>query len=83
MKVVEKRDATRPLGEYAAEIGDGTVIVTDHGHPVAALVPLHDMDLETLALSSDSVFMKIIERSRAAVKAEGGISAAEVRERLQ
>ena len=34
MKVVEQQDATRPLGEYAAEIKGGTVVVTDHGRPV-------------------------------------------------
>jgi antitoxin (DNA-binding transcriptional repressor) of toxin-antitoxin stability system len=83
MKVVEKQDATRPLGDYAAEIKGGTVVVTDHGRPVAALVALENADLETIELSTSPQFMSLIERSRAAVRAEGGISAAEMRKRVQ
>lgn len=83
MKVVEKQDATRPLAEYAAEIQAGTVIVTDHGHPVAALVPLDNADLETVELSTNPQFLRLIERSRAAVRAEGGISAADIRSRVE
>lgn len=83
MKVVEKQDATRPLAEYAAEIKGGTVVVTDHGHPVAGLVPLENADLETVELSTNPQFMRLIERSRATVRAEGGVSAAEMRKRVQ
>ncbi|MBM3496245.1 MAG: hypothetical protein FJX72_18280 [Armatimonadetes bacterium] len=82
MKVVEKHNATRSLAEYAAEIQGGTVVVTDHGHPVAALVSLDNADLETVALSTNPEFMALIERSRAAARAEGGISAADMRKRV-
>ena len=83
MKVVEKQDATRPLAEYAAEIKGGTVVVTDHGHPVAAIVPLENADLETIELSTSPQFMKLIERARAAVRVEGGISSADMRKQVQ
>lgn len=83
MKIIEKQDATRPLAEYAAEIQSGTVIVTDHGRPVAALVPLENADMETVDLSTNPQFMQIIERSRAAVLSEGAISTAELRARLE
>ena len=83
MKVVEKQDATRPLADYAAEIKGGTVVVTDHGRPVAAIVPLENTDLETAVLSTNPQFMSLIERSRAAVRTEGSISAAEMRKRAQ
>lgn len=66
MTVCESRDATRRLAEYAAEIQAGTVIVPDHGHPVAALVPLDYADLETMLLSTTSHVLQLIERSRAA-----------------
>ena len=83
MKIIEKQDATRPLAEYAAEIRSGTVIVTDHGRPVAALVPLENDDMETVDLSTNPQLMQIIERSRAAVLSEGAISAAELRARME
>ncbi len=83
MKIIEKQDATRSLAEYAGEIHAGTVIVTDHGRPVAALVPLENADLETVDLSTNPQFMQIIERSRAAVLSEGAISADDVRARLE
>jgi len=83
MKVVEKQDATRPLAEYAAEIKGDTVVVTDHGLPVAALVPIENADLETVGLSTNPQFIRLIERSRAALHVEGGISPAEMRKRVQ
>jgi antitoxin (DNA-binding transcriptional repressor) of toxin-antitoxin stability system len=49
MKVVEKADATATLAEYAEGIGSGPVIVTDQGQSVAALVPIENADLETVA----------------------------------
>jgi len=39
-------------------------------------------DEETVALSTNRKFLKIIDRSRARVKREGGISASELRRRL-
>jgi hypothetical protein len=33
MKVIEKVDATATLAEYAAQIGNGPVIVTSEGRP--------------------------------------------------
>jgi prevent-host-death family protein len=82
MKIIESAEATKSLADYAAEIGKGTVIVTNHGQPVAALVPLENVDLETAALSTNPQFLSLIERSRARLKAEGGISSTEMRRRL-
>jgi antitoxin (DNA-binding transcriptional repressor) of toxin-antitoxin stability system len=82
MKIVEKVDATEGLAEYAAEIRSGLVVVTDHGQPVAALVPLENADLETVALSTNRQFIDPIERSRARVRAEGGLSSEEMRRRF-
>ena len=82
MKVVEKADATATLAEYAEEIQSGPVIVTSQGRPVAALVPIENADLETVALSTNRQFIELIQRSRAHVRAEGGISSEEMRRRL-
>ena len=83
MKVVESTDATDSLAEYASKIASGPVIVTSHGQPVAALVPIENADLETISLSTNRAFIDLIERSRASVKTQDAISADEMRHRLQ
>lgn len=82
MKVIERADATRSLADYAAEIESGPVIVTNKGQPVAALVPIENADLETIALSTNRQFLDLIERSRARVRSEGSISSEEMRRRF-
>jgi prevent-host-death family protein len=83
MKIIERTDATASLAEYAADIGNGPVVVTSHGLPVAALVPIENADMETVALSTNREFLDLIERSRARVRAEGGISSQEMRRRFE
>jgi prevent-host-death family protein len=83
MRVIEKTEATATLAEYAEEIGKGPVIVTSGGRPVAALVPIENADLETAAPSTNRQFIDLIERSRARVRAEGGISSEEMRRRFR
>jgi prevent-host-death family protein len=83
MKVIETSDATATLAEYAAGIGSGPVIVTSHGRPVAALVAIENTDLETVSLSTICEFLELIERSRASIQAEGGISGEEMRRRFE
>jgi len=80
MKVIEQVDATGTLAEYAANINSGPVIVTNQ--PVAALVPIENADMETVALSTNPAFIELIERSRANVRAKGGISSEEMRRRF-
>ncbi len=82
MKVVERTDATASLGEYAADIDNGAIIVTNQGQPVAALVPIKNTDLETASLSTSPQFLELIERSRSRVRSEGAITGEEMRRRL-
>ena len=81
MKVVETQEATRTLAEYASEIKSGTVVITDHGQPIAALVAIENADLETVSLSTNPQSFNLIERSR--VSDEGGVSSEEMRRRLE
>ncbi|MCO6458485.1 MAG: hypothetical protein J5I93_24535 [Pirellulaceae bacterium] len=83
MKIVEKSEATGTLAEYASNIQNGAVIVTDHGSPVAALVPIQNADVETVTLSTNEQFINLIERSRSRAQTEGGISSQELRKRLK
>jgi antitoxin (DNA-binding transcriptional repressor) of toxin-antitoxin stability system len=81
MKVVEKKKATKTLAAYTEKI-NGPVVVTDAGKPVAVLVPIENADLETISLSTNPKFIELIERSRARVRKEGGISSKEMRRRF-
>ncbi len=82
MKVLEKADATAPLAEYTTDLDKEPVIITSSGKPIAALVPLDNMDLETVSLSTNPKFLELIERSRSRHRAQGGISSDEMRRRL-
>jgi antitoxin (DNA-binding transcriptional repressor) of toxin-antitoxin stability system len=58
------------------------LILTINGKPIAALIPLENVDLETVTLSTHPQFLALIERSRTRQKTEGGISSEEMRRRL-
>jgi antitoxin (DNA-binding transcriptional repressor) of toxin-antitoxin stability system len=81
---VEVADATESLATFIRKAaGSGSVVVTDDGQPVAALVMLEDTDLESVVLSSDPEFLELIRSSHARHAQEGGLSSAEVRQRLK
>lgn len=65
MKIIKLSQASRPLAEYAADLGDEIVVLTQRNKPVAAIVPLKRTDSESLALSGHPEFLDIIRRSRA------------------
>lgn len=75
-------DAQASLAEYARGSRQEPLVVTDHGTPVAVLLPLENVDLETASLSSNPRFLELIERSRSRLSVEGGMPADEVRRRL-
>ena len=58
------------------------MVLTQRGRPIAALVGLKNVDLETFTLSTDPGFIALIERSRRRHEVEGGISTSEMRRRL-
>lgn len=82
MKSVELADAAEWLAELAQEPGKAPVIVTDHGRPLAAILPLEGMDWETVTVSTSPAFRAVMERARARRKTEGGIAHEELLRRL-
>ena len=68
MKTIDIGKASRPLGEYAKELTEEIIVVTSRQKPVAALVPLKDVDAETIALSTNAKFQKIIEASKKQIR---------------
>ena|SRR5438552_14780854 len=82
MTVIEKENATKTLASYADDVETGPVVVTEKGRPVAVLVSIENADLETVSLSSNPQFLRIIERSRRRARTEDTLSSAEMRRRF-
>ena len=68
MKTISLSQASRSLAEYAAELGDEILVLTDRDRPVAVIVPLRPADRESLALGNHPEFLAIIAQSRADVR---------------
>ena len=79
MKTLPLSAASRSLAEYAAELDDEVVVLTERNRPVAAIVPLRNVDKESLALSNHPGFLALIERSRREVAAGKTLSFEEMR----
>jgi PHD/YefM family antitoxin component YafN of YafNO toxin-antitoxin module len=79
MKTIELASASRSLAEYAKELDDQIVVVTDRNKPVAAVVPLRNVDRESLALSTHPEFLEIIAKSRRQFAAGKTLSLEEMR----
>jgi len=82
MKSVEMDDANQTLAECARSIDGEALVVTEHGKPVAVLLPLVNADLETVSLSSNPRFLELIDRSRLRLAEEGAVSPEDVRRQL-
>jgi hypothetical protein len=65
VKSIDLASARRPLADYAADLGDEILVLTEGDRAVAAIVPLRNVDRESLALSQHPEFLRIIARSRA------------------
>ena len=83
VKTIKLSEASRPLAEYAAELGDEVVVLTDRDRPVAAIVPLRHADRESLALSTHPEFLAIVAHSRADVRAGRTVSLGALKQKLQ
>ena len=79
MKTVKIAEAKASLSDYAREAKRGPLVVTRRGRPVAAVVPINGVDMETLSLSTNPDFIALIERSRASYKTTGGISLEDIK----
>jgi len=82
MRKVSTRQATGSLAQYARELNGAPLLITEAGRPIAALVPVCGVDLETLAVGTNPDFLDLIEQSRRRERAEGGLSGDEVCRRL-
>lgn len=82
MRKVELSTAIRPLADYVAGLRDEPVLLTKGRKAVAAIVPLRNVDRESLALSQHPEFLGLIARSRADFAAGRTLSLGEMKRRV-
>ena len=82
MKRVKLSSAVRSLADYVTDLGNETVLVTQGKRAVAALVPLKNVDRESLALSQHPEFLELIGQARAEFAAGRIISLDEMKRRV-
>ena len=82
MKRLKLSSAVRPLADYVADFGDETVVLTEGNRAVAAIVPLKNVDRESLALSQHPEFLQLIARSQAEFALGRTISLGEMKRRV-
>lgn len=61
MKKIDVERATNSLGQYARELEQEPLVLIEDGHAIAALMPIDDADLESIALSVSPKFQAVIE----------------------
>ena len=71
MKKIEISEIASLLENYGKN--ELPLILTRDGQPVAALFSVEDVDMETLSISINPKFIKIVEESRKSQKEEGRI----------
>ena len=81
MKMIELSDVAA-LSPHLESTSAEPVMVRSHGKTLAAVVPVNDDDVESLLLSINPRFQRIMERSEERLQAEGSLSTEEVRRRL-
>ena len=64
MKLASIAEVKARLSEYVERCDKEAIVVTKHGHPRAALIPLrNDADLERLLLSQSPKFLSLLARA--------------------
>jgi prevent-host-death family protein len=67
---IDLTEANEPLAEYVKRMEGNPVIITFRGVALAALVPLENIDYETVSLSTNPEFIETLEQSRKRVREE-------------
>lgn len=81
MKSIELSEVAALVPLVTSNAGE-PILLTRDGLTIATIVPTAEQDVESLLLSVNPQFQAILERSQQRLETEGGISAADVRNRL-
>ena len=79
MKSIDWASAHRPLADYAENLGDEILLLKKGDRAVAAIVPLRNVDQESIVLSQHPEFLAIITRSRADFAAGRKLSLSDIK----
>jgi hypothetical protein len=71
VKALESSEAADSLSEYARQARHETLILTERGKAVTAVMPLVNEDYFSRRLASNPEFIAIIERGRAQYRKKG------------
>jgi antitoxin (DNA-binding transcriptional repressor) of toxin-antitoxin stability system len=82
MKKVTIQKANASLAKYATTLQGEPLVVTAGGRPIAALVPVEGVDLESLAVGTNPDFIELIERSRRQFRNRRSTSLSDLRKEL-
>lgn len=82
MRTVSVVNASDSLGKYAKALKREIVVVTRGKRVLAALVPLRNVDQESLALSMHPEFLALVKKARAELAAGRSLTLAEIRKRV-
>ncbi|HXE51880.1 MAG TPA: hypothetical protein VN541_02650 [Tepidisphaeraceae bacterium] len=83
MKTMEVPAGPRQLREAMRMGEEETLVLTRRGRPVAALVPMKGVDAETLSLSTNAKFLRILRKSFAQLDSGKTVSLAEMKRRMK
>ncbi len=81
MKTIELSEVSA-LAPYVRRGGQEPIVLTENGEALAAIFPANAEEIEDFLLSVNPKFQAVLERSQQRLDAEGGLSSAQVRERL-
>ncbi len=79
MKKIEITKVGASLAEFAKNVGDGVIVVTQDGRPIAALLGIGDMDWNTLELRSIPLFATLLRAIEAQQKSGKGLFSEDLR----
>jgi antitoxin (DNA-binding transcriptional repressor) of toxin-antitoxin stability system len=79
VKTLDLSQASKPLSEYARDVQDEPIVVTEDDEPVAFLVSIKGVDTESLALGTSAEFLRIIQAAREEVERGEVLSLEEMR----
>jgi hypothetical protein len=82
VKRIDVKDATGTLQQYARDLQQEPIVLTEDDHPIAVLMPVDEDDLDRLSLGTNPAFLKLIEESLASRQERGDFSSADVRRAL-
>ena len=83
MKAIQLPRELQPFVEFAEAGGEEPLVFTEKKRPVAMLVSLRKVDWESLALSTNLEFLRIIETARKEIRAGQTTSLEEVERKLR